>query len=258
MFEFLSSSFVSICSKFISRNQFFFTQMWDVPGIFKEKLDVVEKSWIKTEFAGEPSNLIHLQGTRFFRKLPLQIPNQFWSIFSRKHSKSYLRYSWRTSGMRVLWHQRCLHHQRRNSTTQRNTFGTQKKGIKGRILTTDYNLFSEPEARKELAKFDNIDVRMHRCQEGSGFHVKSYIFNHPSQCNLIVRSSNLPQYAWTTNQEWNVKLVSTFEGEMVFLIKKEFEKLWNDPPPSIPLEEVIEEYERERVKLTLLLLLSSI
>lgn len=29
-------------------------------------------------------------------------------------------------------------------------------------------------------------------------------------------------------------------------------------PPSIPLEEVIEEYERERVKLTLLLLLSSI
>lgn len=30
------------------------------------------------------------------------------------------------------------------------------------------------------------------------------------------------------------------------------------PPPSIPLEEVIEEYERERVKLTLLLLLSSI
>ena len=131
MFEFLSSSFVSICSKFISRNQFFFTQMWDVPGIFKEKLDVVEKSWIKTEFAGEPSNLIHLQGTRFFRKLPLQIPNQFWSIFSRKHSKSYLRYSWRTSGMRVLWHQRCLHHQRRNSTTQRNTFGTQKKRYKG-------------------------------------------------------------------------------------------------------------------------------
>lgn len=70
-----------------------------------------------------------------------------------------------------------------------------KKGIKGRILTTDCNLFSEPEARKELAKFDNIDVRMHRCQERSGFHVKSYIFNHPSQCNLIVRSSNLPQYA---------------------------------------------------------------
>lgn len=44
---------------------------------------------------------------------------------------------------------------------------------------------------------------------------------------------------------------------MVFLIKKEFEKLLDDPP-SIPLEEVIEEYERERVKLTLLLLLSSI
>lgn len=117
-----------------------------------------------------------------------------------------------------------------------------EKGIKGRILTTDYNLFSEPSALKELAKFENIDVRMYRCKEGSGFHVKSFIFNHSSQCNVIIGSSNLTQNALTTNQEWNVKFVSTFEGEMVFLIKKEFEKLWNDPL-SFPLEEVIEEYE---------------
>ncbi|WP_279127218.1 DUF3427 domain-containing protein, partial [Parasutterella excrementihominis] len=120
-----------------------------------------------------------------------------------------------------------------------------EKGIKGRILTTDYNLFSEPSALKELAKFENIDVRMYRCKEGSGFHVKSFIFNHSSQCNVIIGSSNLTQNALTTNQEWNVKFVSTFEGEMVFLIKKEFEKLWNDPLSS-PLEEVIEEYEQER------------
>ena len=120
-----------------------------------------------------------------------------------------------------------------------------EKGIKGRIFTTDYNLFSEPSALKELAKFENIDVRMYRCKEGSGFHVKSFIFNHSSQCNVIIGSSNLTQNALTTNQEWNVKFVSTFEGEMVFLIKKEFEKLWNDPL-SFPLEEVIEEYEQER------------
>lgn len=120
-----------------------------------------------------------------------------------------------------------------------------EKGIKGRILTTDYNLFSEPSALKGLAKFENIDVRMYRCKEGSGFHVKSFIFNHSSQCNVIIGSSNLTQNALTTNQEWNVKFVSTFEGEMVFLIKKEFEKLWNDPL-SFPLEEVIEEYEQER------------
>lgn len=120
-----------------------------------------------------------------------------------------------------------------------------EKGIKGRILTTDYNLFSEPCALKELAELENIEIRMYRCKEGSGFHVKSFIFNHPSQCNVIVGSSNLTQNALTTNQEWNVKLVSTFEGEMVFLIKKEFEKLWNDPL-SFPLDEVIEEYEQER------------
>ena len=120
-----------------------------------------------------------------------------------------------------------------------------EKGIKGRILTTDYNLFSEPSALKKLAKFENIDVRMYRCKEGSGFHVKSFIFNHSSQCNVIIGSSNLTQNALTTNQEWNVKFVSTFEGEMVFFIKKEFEKLWNDPL-SFPLEEVIEEYEQER------------
>lgn len=84
---------------------------------------------------------------------------------------------------------------------------------------------------------------MYRCKEGSGFHVKSFIFNHSSQCNVI-GSSNLTQNALTTNQEWNVTWYPRLKVRWSSSSKKSSKNYRTIL--SFPLEEVIEEYEQER------------
>ncbi len=100
------------------------------------------------------------------------------------------------------------------------------KGIKGRILTTDYLMFSEPDALQKLSGFSNIELRMYQVQDGPGFHTKGYIFRSDGLYRIIIGSSNLTQKALTVNHEWNTKIVSTDEGEMACDIVEEFELLW--------------------------------
>ena len=50
------------------------------------------------------------------------------------------------------------------------------KGIKGRILTTDYLCFSDPSALDTLAGLSNVQLRMYQTERaGSGFRTKGYI-----------------------------------------------------------------------------------
>lgn len=117
-------------------------------------------------------------------------------------------------------------------------------GIKGRFLTTDYNMFSDPTALRALNAYKNIEVRLYRCSQEKGFHIKGFIFHRPHQCRIIVGSSNLTSKALAVNCEWNVRLISTEKGEIANHICREFEDLW-DCPESKPLAEVIDEYERQ-------------
>lgn len=48
----------------------------------------------------------------------------------------------------------------------------ERRGIKGRILTSDYLNFTDPAALEEIRKFPNIDLRV--CEKA--FHSKTYIF----------------------------------------------------------------------------------
>ena len=105
-----------------------------------------------------------------------------------------------------------------------------KKGIQGRVLTTDYQMFSEPKALRFLAETLHLDVRMYRTDhDRNGFHTKGYIFGHGEYYTMIVGSSNLTTSALSTNQEWNVRIVSTKNGEFVEETLHEFEELWNSP-----------------------------
>ena len=58
----------------------------------------------------------------------------------------------------------------------------ERKGIPGRILTTDYNNFTDPKALDKLASFKNIELCMYQVQGGEniGFHTKGYIFKKAS------------------------------------------------------------------------------
>lgn len=119
----------------------------------------------------------------------------------------------------------------------------EEKGIKGRILTTDYLEFCDPKALRKLAAFQNIELKMFMCKEsGEGFHTKGYIFRNKDIYRIIIGSSNMTQKALSVNREWNTKIVSTEQGEYAKEILNEFERLWNSKH-SLNYEEFIEIYE---------------
>ena len=122
----------------------------------------------------------------------------------------------------------------------------ERKGVPGRILTTDYLNFSDPVALDTIAKLSNIELRMYQTEHaGNGFHTKGYIFQKSEEYRFIIGSSNLTQDALTRNMEWNTKLVSTNKGEMVNSVLAEFEKLWNATEYTKPYTEFIEDYRRK-------------
>ncbi|WP_252254107.1 DEAD/DEAH box helicase [Clostridium sp. ZBS12] len=100
-----------------------------------------------------------------------------------------------------------------------------KKGVKGKILTTDYLNFSEPKALRKLLEFPNIEIKLYSKEN---FHTKGYIFKYSDHYKLIVGSSNLTQSALTKNKEWNLKISSLEEGSLTEGVISEFNNLWNE------------------------------
>ena len=67
------------------------------------------------------------------------------------------------------------------------------KGIRGRILTTDYLGFNSPQVLDDLHGLRNVELKIYCTTRGShpGFHTKGYIFKQKEECQIIIGSSNL-------------------------------------------------------------------
>lgn len=118
----------------------------------------------------------------------------------------------------------------------------EERGIKGKILTTNYLTFSEPKALKKLNSYKNIEIRMHVVQgEEKGFHTKGYVFFDQGIVKTIIGSSNLTLSALTQNKEWNTKFVSTEHGQMIQDILIEFKELWHS---ASHIDSLIDTYEK--------------
>lgn len=103
----------------------------------------------------------------------------------------------------------------------------EKKGICGKILTTNYLNFSEPAALQKLHELKNITLKMYDVEAADeGFHTKGYIFKKEEIYRIIIGSSNMTSAALTSNKEWNTKIVSTQQGEMTKELINEFHQLW--------------------------------
>ena len=119
----------------------------------------------------------------------------------------------------------------------------EERNVQGRILTTDYLMFSDPKAIRKLAKFKNIEIKMYMTESaGEGFHTKGYMFKNKDIYRIIIGSSNMTQKALSVNREWNTKIVSTEQGEYAKEIINEFENLWNSEN-SLEFDSFIELYE---------------
>lgn len=121
----------------------------------------------------------------------------------------------------------------------------EQKNIPGKILTTNYLMFSEPEALEKLAGLKNIELKMFvTSAETGGFHTKGYIFREEEIYRIIIGSSNMTLSAITKNKEWNTKIVSTEQGELTQEVLQEFDALWQDEH-SLAFEDFIDSYRQE-------------
>lgn len=98
-------------------------------------------------------------------------------------------------------------------------------GIQGRILTSTYLNFTQPEALRRLLQFSNLELRI---ETKKAFHSKGYLFElEEGGFDLIMGSSNLTQSALTTNIELNVKLQGLEDqDELIRDYQADFKEQW--------------------------------
>lgn len=114
-----------------------------------------------------------------------------------------------------------------------------KRNIPGRVLTSTYLNFNDPEALRKLLDYPNIEVRVY---QGS-LHAKGYFFDKDEISTIIIGSSNLTQTALTCNKEWNLLFRSFPGGDMLKETRREFDKLWEDDQTAQVDPHWIDEYE---------------
>lgn len=100
-----------------------------------------------------------------------------------------------------------------------------QKNIRGKIITSQYQNFTQPKALERLLEFDNIELRI---VTRGNFHAKGYIFKQEDSFSFIVGSSNLTQSALSANKEWNLKLSSLENGLIMQNIMREFERTFDE------------------------------
>ncbi|HHX62542.1 MAG TPA: DEAD/DEAH box helicase [Epulopiscium sp.] len=114
----------------------------------------------------------------------------------------------------------------------------ESKGVRGKIVASQYLNFTDPTALRKLLEFENIELRMVVHED---LHSKGYIFRKDDEYNLIVGSSNLTQNALSKNKEWNIKVSSTDKGSLIEETLKEFEQTFHN---SVEVnEQWLEQYD---------------
>lgn len=122
----------------------------------------------------------------------------------------------------------------------------ENKHIKGKILASQYQNFTEPRALRRLLQFPNLELKI--ITSDYNFHAKGYLFHSLTKAKqednytMVIGSSNLTQSALTVNREWNVQLSSMKNGALIMQMQEELNKAWDDATPVT--KEWIDAYER--------------
>lgn len=95
------------------------------------------------------------------------------------------------------------------------------RGISGKILASQYQFFTEPEALKTLSRLTNVQLKM--ATEGD-FHAKGYLFKKKDGYSLVIGSSNLTDKALSVNKEWNLKISGTDNSDIIQKALVEFNR----------------------------------
>lgn len=113
------------------------------------------------------------------------------------------------------------------STLYQSFRNAKERGVRGRILTTNYLHFNDPDALKWL--LDNTEFEIRVCEER--FHTKGYLFYKGDNVTIFIGSSNLTQEALCVNLEWNLKIESDMSEAITRSIQSEFGRMWDAAVP---------------------------
>jgi len=103
----------------------------------------------------------------------------------------------------------------------------EKRGVKGKILSSTYLNFTQVKALEKLNGFKNIELKIFDCSN-SGFHPKAYIFEFENEYKSLVGSSNITSSAFKSNIEWNIKTILKKDDMFFKSLFKEFNALWKN------------------------------
>lgn len=125
-------------------------------------------------------------------------------------------------------------------------FDLKDRGITGKILTSKYLNFTQPEAlRSLLHQFPNIQLRI---AEFGDFHAKGYLFRQGKSYNMIIGSSNLTSSALATNKEWNLKITAQKDS---YIMRNALDEFRTEFSKATKVTDAwISEYETVYVKAT--------
>jgi superfamily II DNA or RNA helicase/HKD family nuclease len=98
-----------------------------------------------------------------------------------------------------------------------------ERNIKGKIVVSSYQYFTEPLALSYLMKFKNVEVRLISEIDS---HAKCYVVSKKNYHDIIVGSSNLTKQALTHNNEWNLQVISSSAGDIYHQLNHEFNFTW--------------------------------
>ncbi|MFV0425316.1 MAG: DEAD/DEAH box helicase family protein, partial [Bacilli bacterium] len=98
-----------------------------------------------------------------------------------------------------------------------------ENGVKGKIVTGNYQYFTNPNAVDRLNQIPNIEVKMNLNDK---LHAKGYFFRVKNEWKIIIGSSNMTMSAFSSNTEWNLLVNSTRDGKLVDDVLYSFDELY--------------------------------
>jgi HKD family nuclease len=97
----------------------------------------------------------------------------------------------------------------------------EEKKIKGKILVSQYQNFTEPEALRTLLQLPNIELKIAVTGE---FSCQRLSFSEkPVGYSLVIGSSNMTDKALCANKEWNLKLWAPSDSSIITSALAEFD-----------------------------------
>lgn len=101
----------------------------------------------------------------------------------------------------------------------------EERGIKGKILTSNYMNVTEKKALEKILEFKNIELKYFD-GETQGFHPKTYIFKNKDNTKIILGSSNISFGGLKSSIEWNNEITFDKDDESLKEVLNEYDYLW--------------------------------